>query len=229
MNRKPGTAALAISGSRLLQRQRRVPGHPAGGKRSDEVKTQRSSETIAEFGPAWIAIPKEEFMKNANRQRKASTVRTIFPVILRITFSLALWTLGATSITLAEARPNERIGDQRETQELKIDRARVENLQRWVDSGHSDWCKDPQLVASAALAQIAPEFSGAELASASLPIELENRGRTRAVYAYHSLDGRMTYRITLRRFDWQLKTAVSPEARVWIPVSSEKITHKILD
>jgi len=55
----------------------------------------------------------------------AEKARVILPVILRITFCLAMWTLGATSMTIAEAQTQERV--------------RVENLQRSVDSGHNTW------------------------------------------------------------------------------------------
>ena len=41
---------------------------------------------------------------NGNAVRRAAgKVRVILPVILRITFSLVLWTLGVTTMTIAEA------------------------------------------------------------------------------------------------------------------------------
>ena len=40
-----------------------------------------------------------------------------------------------------------------------VDRAEIENLQRWVAAGHEDWCKDAQLVAAEELKRIAEEFA----------------------------------------------------------------------
>jgi len=55
----------------------------------------------------------------------AEKARVILPVILRISFCLAMWTLGAMTMTIAEAQTQER--------------ARLENLQRSVDSGRDTW------------------------------------------------------------------------------------------
>jgi hypothetical protein len=41
-----------------------------------------------------------------------------------------------------------------------IDRARVMNLQRWVSTGHADWCKDARMVAAEVLWRLAPDYSG---------------------------------------------------------------------
>lgn len=48
-----------------------------------------------------------------NRSREASQkIRVILPVILRIAFSLVLWTLGAATMTLPEehAKKDHRVG-----------------------------------------------------------------------------------------------------------------------
>jgi len=55
----------------------------------------------------------------------AEKTRLILPVILRITFCLVMWTVGAMTMTIAEAQTQER--------------ARVENLRGSVDSGHDTW------------------------------------------------------------------------------------------
>lgn len=155
----------------------------------------------------------------------AEKSRLILPVILRITFCLAMWTLGVMTMSIAEARTRE----QRVTQKIPVDRARVENLQRWVDAGHDTWCRDPQSVAAMALRSIAPEFSNYDFELASLTTGNEKVSPTQAVYAFHSIDGNTSYRITLRRFPWQSKTASSPNERIWIPVRSEQITRESLD
>lgn len=53
--------------------------------------------------------------------------KTIVPVILRITFSLLLWTLGFASMNLVEAQ----VKPQRIVRDYPVDRAKLEHLQRW--------------------------------------------------------------------------------------------------
>jgi hypothetical protein len=155
----------------------------------------------------------------------AARLRVILPVILRITFCLAMWTLGGMPMTIAEAQTKGH----RPAQEIPVDRARVESLQRWVDAGHDTWCRDPQSVAAMALRRVAPEFSNYDFELASLTTGNEKVSPTQAVYTFHSIDGHTSYRITLRRFRWQNKTAASPNERIWVPVRSEKITRESLD
>ena len=58
--------------------------------------------------------------------------KTIVPVILRITFSLLLWTLGFASMNLVEAQ----VKPQRVVRDYPVDRIKLEHLQRWVNEGH---------------------------------------------------------------------------------------------
>ena len=157
----------------------------------------------------------------------AGKIRVILPVILRITFCLVMWTLGAMTmiVPVAEAQTREH----RVVQTIPVDRPRVENLQRWVNAGHDTWCRNPKFVASMALRRISPEFANYDFELASMATSGEKVSPPRAVYTFHSLDGHTTYRITLRRFAWQSKTAASPDDRIWVPVSSEKITRDSLD
>ena len=146
--------------------------------------------------------------------------RTILPAMLHITFSLLLWTLGAT-MNIAAAQSNEH----RKVSRFPIDRERIEAVQRWVNSGRDEWCRDPQSVASAAIRRLSAEPSGSEIALASLPLEAESARATRMVYTYHSLDGRSAYRITVRRFRWLLPTAGSFRQMIWVPERAEIITR----
>lgn len=162
-------------------------------------------------------------MNSNTRQRDPRNFTTILPVILRITFSLLLWTLGAATmnLTAAQTQPKEH----RVVQNFSVDRATVENLQRWVNSGHDSWCRDPQLVAAAVLRRISPEFSEYELTS--LPLERERSQKTKAIYTFHSLDGRASYRITLRRYRYLRPMAGSLRQMIWVPESAEIITRDI--
>ncbi|MGB7727542.1 MAG: hypothetical protein WBL50_05895 [Candidatus Acidiferrum sp.] len=149
----------------------------------------------------------------------------IVPVILRITLSLFLWTLGASAMDLRVTQPQPK--EHRAVFNFPVDRAKVQDLQRWVNAGHDTWCRDAHLVADATLRRISPDLAGYE--SASLPLELETSQKTRTVYVFHSLDGRSTYRITLRRYRFLLPAAGTIRQIIWIPESAEIITRDSRD
>lgn len=147
------------------------------------------------------------------------SIRTIFPVVLRVSLSLILWTLGASMNLIAAEPPEHRI-----IHKFPVERAKVEALQRWVNSGHDEWCRDAKLVAAASLQNIFGDSSGLE--PASLTLDVERAEKTSAVLAFHSLDGRITYRVTLRRYDWLLPVAGSREKTIWVPERVEIITQR---
>jgi hypothetical protein len=232
MSQKTSTAAVDSFGEGRLPNRRRAPRHPASGtERSHEAKKQRSKEKTREeareIGQARIAVREEKVMSGNGVNGMARKIRVILPVILRITFCVAMWTLGAMTMMVAEADAQTR--DHRVVKELPVDRARVENLQRWVDAGHDAWCRNPQLVAAMTLRRVAPEFANYDFELASLAGGDGKVSPDKAMYSFHSIDGHATYRITLRRFGWQNKTAGSPQNRIWIPVRSEKIRSDSLD
>ena len=149
----------------------------------------------------------------------------IIPVILRITLSLFLWTLGASAMDLRVTPAQAK--QQRTVFNFPVDRAKAENLQRWVQAGHDTWCRDPHLVADATLRRISPDLAGYE--SASLPLARETRQKTRTVYVFHSLDGHSTYRITLRRYRFLLPAAGAMRQIIWIPERAEIVTRDSRD
>lgn len=155
----------------------------------------------------------------------ARAIRQILPVVLRITFCLALWTLGAISMTIAEAQTR----DQRAVRNLPVDRSRVENLQRWVNSGHDTWCRDAKSVATKTIQRVSPELANYDFELASLTTQDGRSSANKAVYTFHSLDGHTSYRVTLRRFSWQNKSAETPANRIWVPVRVLTITRDLLD
>ena len=232
MSPKTSTAALDSFGEWQLANRRRAPRHPAGGRRgSKEVRKQRSiekaREEAREFGQARIAVREEKIMNGNSAKGMARKIRVILPVILRITFCLAMWTIGAMTMTVAEAEAQTR--EHRVVKELPVDRVRVENLQRWVNAGHDAWCRNPQLVAAMTVRGVTPEFTDYDFELASLMNGDGKVSQDRAMYTFHSTDGHTTYRITLRRFGWQGKSAGAPESRIWVPVRREKITRDSLD
>ena len=222
MSQKTSTAALASCKGQFPTR-RRVPRHPAG--RSNEVKKQRGNETAGTFGQAVIAVRQEGAMTSNTSNGNVRAIRQILPVVLRITFCLVLWTLGAISMTIAEAQTR----DQRAVQNLPVDRARVENLQRWVNSGHDTWSRDAKSVATKTIQRVSPELANYDFELASLTTQDGRSTANKAVYTFHSLDGHSSYRVTLCRFSWQNNSAETPANRVWLPVRVETITRDSLD
>jgi hypothetical protein len=205
---KTSTAALDSVRRRLGSDSRGIPGHLSGARRMDVVRSKESlrgceSERFLDSfgmteGMAGGRICLEDAMNSRVPGSEARDLRAILPVMLRVAFSLMLWTLGGTAMNLAAEPAKEH----RVVYPFAVQRGHGEDLQRWVNAGHEAWCRDPQLVAAASLRRIADEFE--EVEAASLPLELEYRQKSEAVYTLHSLDGRVTYRITLRRYDWLL-------------------------
>jgi len=106
-----------------------------------------------------------------------------------------------------------------------VDRAEIENLQRWVAAGHEAWCKDPRLVAAEDLRRIAADFAdgAAELKLGDLADG--NGGAKKLAFEWTPTDGRATYRVTVERFDWLLPMAKDADAVVWVPTMTEIELH----
>lgn len=138
MSKKTSTAALESICKRKLTNRRRAPRHPAGARRSKEVRKQRSDERTRVFGQAQIAVRREDDMDRNVACGAARKFRVILPVILRIAFCLAMWTLGAMSMTIAEAQTREHRVAQ---DHLAID-ASAEKLQSSGDAAHEPWCRN---------------------------------------------------------------------------------------
>jgi len=129
---------------------------------------------------------------------------------------------GALAIVpaMAAAKSGE---DNRLVNYYAVDRAEIENLQRWVVAGHEDWCKDARLVAAEELKRIAPDFAGdsAELNQ----VESGEDGAKKSEFEWTPLDGRATYRVTVERFAWLLPIAKDDDAVVWVPTMAEIQIH----
>ena len=113
---------------------------------------------------------------------------------------------------------------ERLSQERVIDRARVENLQRWVSAGHADWCKDARLVAAEELWRLAPDFSGDGFELHTLNDDAGDGNRV--TFEWAPMDDRAVYRVTVERFCWLLPIAKNAESIVWVPTSSEIRGHE---
>ena len=117
--------------------------------------------------------------------------------------------------TAATRRASERISDAR-----VIDRASVENLQRWVSAGHADWCKDARLVAAEELWRLAPDFSGDGFELNAVSGDFAASGGKRVTFEWVPPDGRAVYRVSVERFEWLLPIAKNPESIVWVPTNT---------
>jgi hypothetical protein len=110
-----------------------------------------------------------------------------------------------------------------------VDRAEIENLQRWVAAGHEDWCKDARLVAAEELKRLAADFvdHATELTAVRIG---ESSGAVNSAkklaFQWTPLDGRATYCVTVERFEWLLPIAGDAEAVVWVPSATEIHIHE---
>jgi len=116
---------------------------------------------------------------------------------------------------------------ERISQERVIDRAHVENLQRWVSAGHADWCKDARLVAAEELWRLATDFSGDGFEMSRVSGDAVAGGsNARVTFEWAPLGRRTIYRVTVARFDWLLPIAKETESIVWVPISAELRRHE---
>jgi hypothetical protein len=116
--------------------------------------------------------------------------------------------------------------EDRITNEQIINRREVENLQRWVSSGHADWCRDARLVAAEELWRLAPEYSRDGFELNPISTEPIANGGNRVTFEWTPMDGRALYRVTVERFDWLLPIAKNSESIVWVPTSTEIRIHE---
>src|ERR1700756_1371656 len=146
---------------------------------------------------------------------------------LKRTIGIGVAGMLAGAMTLAPPAAASSVGkEERIVNERGINRAEVENLQRWVSSGHADWCKDARLVAAEELWRLAPEYSGDGLELNAISGETNAAGGDRGTFEWAWMAGRAAYRGTLERFDWLLPIASDTEAIVWVPTSTEIRTHE---
>jgi len=135
MSKKTSTAALESICKRKLTNQRRAPRHPAGGRRTEEVRKQRNDDSVREFGQAQIVVRREDVMNRNGVSGAVEKPWVILPVILRITFCLAMWTLGVMTMTIAEAQTRRH----RLAQDNLARDASAGKVQGSVNAAHEQW------------------------------------------------------------------------------------------
>jgi hypothetical protein len=141
-----------------------------------------------------------------------------------VSTGIAMVIAGALTVAPLVAAGNP-LEENRMSSERNIDRNKVESLQRWVSAGHSDWCRDPRVVAATELWRLAPDYSGDALDLNEVQSNAAAQEANRLTFEWAPVDGRALYRVTVERFDWLLPIAKNPESIVWVPTGIEIRTH----
>src|SRR5258708_4963660 len=110
---------------------------------------------------------------------------------------MILGTMMLAPVVTARSRDEVRV-----VSEIAVDRARVENLQRWVSAGHADWCKDARVVAAEELWRVAADFSGDgfEMNLVRGGLDAKAGAGNCEIFEWGTLGGRAGYRVTAERF-----------------------------
>ena len=202
MATKASTAALRRIGQGHTINQRRAARHPVGEE--ERVRKQESSEV--------------RFKSKAKSEKLEGDMSVAGIKLNKIVMAGLVGTIaGAMAVApVAAARSaSERISDTR-----VIDRASLENLQRWVSAGHADWCKDARLVAAEELWRLAPDFSGDGFELNAASGDSAANGGNRVTFEWAPPDGGAIYRVTVERFEWLLPIAKNTQSIVWVPTST---------
>ena len=210
---KPASTA-ALSRVEISLNQRRALRHPAGAPGMLKSSAAELRWRIRE------EVMNGTFSGNMNGVKQVSRTVNLKPIagaVLLGVLAVAAPVFPTTTAASAERRV-EMIQD--------VDRVKVENLQRWVNAGHEEWCKDARLVAMDELKRVAPAFASASSDLEALPLDEESAEAGRAVFVSSSPDGRATYRMTVERFDWLLPIAGDADSIVWVPTHAEVILHR---
>jgi len=148
------------------------------------------------------------------------------PGAIRKVLTASVATIVAGAMALAPAAAARTYEENLISNERTINRATIENLQRWVSAGHADWCKDARQVAAEELWRLAPDYAGDGFELNELNIDANSNGTNRMTFEWAPLDGRARYRVTVERFDWLLPIAKNTESIVWVPTNIEIRTHE---
>jgi len=150
--------------------------------------------------------------------------------IAGVVCSASLVIVLAGAMCVAPVAATAKSGDETRVVSYRaVDRAEVENLQRWVAAGHEDWCKDARLVAAEELKRLAADFvdDASELTTVNIGESSgDSNGAKKMAFEWTPLDGRATYRVTVERFEWLLPIAGDADAVVWVPTTTEIQIHE---
>lgn len=143
--------------------------------------------------------------------------------------SLASLLMGAMPLAQKASATAKSGEENRVVNSHAVDRAEIENLQRWVAAGHEDWCKDARLVAAEELKRIAADFAedATQLNAVAFLAGVDGGDSAKkAAFEWTPFDGRATYRVTVERFEWLLPIAKDTNGVVWVPTKTEIQIHE---
>jgi hypothetical protein len=210
-------STAALSRVAISQSQRRALRHSAGAP----IKPKSSAAELKR--KIWEEVMNGTFSNHAVRAKISSRTKL---VSMRIAGGILAGIL-AVAIPAAYATGTGAAGTGKPVDVSRgVDRAKVETLQRWVNAGHEEWCKDARLVAMDEMKRLAPAFAGSAGDLEALPLDTESADAERAVFVWSSPDGTSTYRVTVERFGWLLQLAGEPNSIVWVPTHAEVVAHR---
>jgi hypothetical protein len=151
--------------------------------------------------------------------------------VARVVYSATLAIVLTGLMCMAPPAGAAKSGDETQIVSYRaLDRAEIENLQRWVAAGHEDWCKDARLVATEELKRLAADFVDDWTELMAVNINEGSGGSSssakKMAFEWTPLDGRATYRVTVERFEWLLPIAGDADAMVWVPTATGIQIHK---
>lgn len=204
--RNPASTAALRWITTGLRSQRRALRHPAGALRKSSAVEMKKRI-------------REEVMNGTFEKREIGGHGKAMLIRIGAALLAGVLAVGAPG---AMAGAGERSVDM----SRRVDRAKIETLQRWVSAGHEEWCKDARLVAIDELRRVAPASAGDAADVEAVPMDEETATQNREVFAWTSPDGRATYRVTVERFGWLLPIAGEADSIVWVPTYAEVIAHR---
>ena len=210
-------STAALSRVAISQSQRRALRHSAGAPMKLKGSAMESKRKIRE------EVMNGTFARQAANSRvKTASMRFAGGILMGLLTGVAAV---AASSAFATGTGSAGTGKPADVS-LSVDRAKVETLQRWVNAGHEEWCKDARLVAIDEMKRVAPAFAGGAADLEALPLDKDSEDAGRVVFVWSSPDGRATYRITVERFVWLLPIAGEVNSIVWVPTHAEVLTHR---
>jgi hypothetical protein len=198
----PASTAALRRVAIILRSQRRAPRHPAGAPGKTKSSAVETTKRI-----------REEVMNGTFAQEAELGNGRLIAMRIAGALLAGVLAIGAPAAMAA--------GERRIDVRPEVDRHKIENLQRWVNGGHEEWCKDARLVAMDELRRVAPTFAGSSNDMEALPLDVESASDNRAVFVWTSPDGKASYRVTVERFEWLLPIAGEAGSIVWVPTHAE--------
>jgi hypothetical protein len=100
--------------------------------------------------------------------------------------------------------------------EFPIDRSKARQLQVAVNQGHQPWRLDSRAVAGSVINQLRNATGDVY----HVPFIVLSTTMKRTVLISYNGDNHISYRVTLRKFQWLLPLAINWQSMIWIPTDA---------